>query len=354
MEAAVAEVPAFSGAAIVIYDDQPVFQYAKGVANQETGEPVTLKTRFNIGSSGKFLTMLAIAKLRDAGELKLDDSIVQYIPEFSAETSDKLTVRHLLSHKTTFDEILRLDESVLVSAKNNHAFFQIIFNNGFSAEPHAEHQYINTNFIVLGEIIERISGTSYEAHIREAILAPAGMDGFQFARAEDPDAPGNALGYLAMNLETWFNTPGSGASDKVEDYVHHPRKKRPNRMGAAAGGSFATVSDYLQLVRALSSETVISKETLDEFCAVDSIYRRIEANHGEPTITSGYGMGCGIRIHDGIRQIGHDGGGPGVEAQFDYFPELNAAVIVLTNHDSLASPVAGKLQAIVREERSTQ
>jgi D-alanyl-D-alanine carboxypeptidase len=298
----------FSGAVLVARDGKVLLEDALGLSDREAGIPNSLDTRFRIGSMNKMFTAVATLELVEAGKLSLDDPIGRHLPDYpNEEVSSKVTVRHLLTHTGGTGDIFGPQfERNRLELREHSDYVKLYGSRGPSFEPGARFEYSNYGFVLLGAIIEAVSGASYYDYVRENVFEPAGMtstDSFP----ESEDVPNRSLGYMRPS-------PG-GAWEPNADTL-------PWR-GTAAGGGYSTVGDLLRFARALSSGTLISEAMLAEATRPQS---------EEP-----YGYGFDSRGEGSLRSYGHSGGAPGMNGELRVFPELGYVVVSLSNLDPPAA-----------------
>jgi D-alanyl-D-alanine carboxypeptidase len=182
--------------------------------------------------------------------------------------------------------------------------------------PGSRHEYSNYGFILLGRIIEVVSGRSYDAYVRAHVFVPAGMTATDNL-PEDSHVEGLAIPYTH---EAPHAPPGS-AVRSAEDSL-------PYR-GTSAGGGYTTVGDLLKFATALTSHKLLDAQHTDLVVTgkVDTPRRGMQYAYGFEEAT----------LPDGTRRIGHGGGAPGMNGVLSIFPETNYVVVVLANRDPPAA-----------------
>jgi CubicO group peptidase (beta-lactamase class C family) len=288
----------FSGVVLLAKGEKPIFRKAYGLASKEYNTPNRVDTRFNLGSINKFFTRIAIEQLEGKGALKLEDPISKYLPDYpNKETAEKVTIRHLLDmtsgigdffgekyQSTPKDRIRTLSDYLLLFGADSLLF-----------EPGTNHQYSNGGYIVLGLIIEKVSGQTYFDYVRDHIYKIAGMGSTTHLEADVP-MENVASGYT----NNWDENDHPGEPRRNNIYT------RPAR-GSSAGGGYSTVDDLLKLVVALKANKLLAPKTSEEINE------------------------SGIAIA---------GGAPGINALVEINPETDYVIIVLSNYDP---PAAGKV-----------
>ncbi len=327
---------AFSGAVLIARDGEPIFKKAYGLANRSTNTPNRTDTKFNLGSMNKMFTAVAIAQLVERGKLSFTNPIAKLLPDYpNKAVAEKVTVHHLLTHTSGMGNyqsetfMANLDKMKSVSD-----LLALIVNEPLAFEPGAKMAYSNSGFVVLGAIIEKVSGENYFTYVKEHIFKPAGM-----VNTDSYDKGGNipnlALGYMRMNAQ--------GMADPSvllrENTSILPARASP------AGGGYSTVEDMLKFSLALRNNKLLSKKYTD-------ILTTGKVEVGGPDRKYAYGFGDSVI--DGRRVVGHNGGAPGIGANFDMFPESGYTAVILTNSSPPAMmPVVKKLRELVATSQSS-
>ena len=298
-DAAAAE-DAFSGVLLVARGDEVLLQRAWGLADRDAGTPVTLDTRFRLGSMNKMFTAVAVLQLVEAGRLSLEGSVGQSLPGYPNADIAKVTIRQLLTHAGGTGDIFgpAFDQHRL-SLKTHDDYVRLYGARGPTHPPGQAHEYSNYGYVLLGAIIERASGLAYEDYVSRHVFAPAGMHDTG-ALPEDVDVPGRARAYTRKD-GAWVD-----AADTL-----------PYR-GTAAGGGYSTAADLLKFARALRAGILLSPASL------------AEATRRQ---TPWYGYGFMVGQRHGVAGFGHGGGAEGMNASLGIFPAQDTVVIGLANLD---------------------
>jgi D-alanyl-D-alanine carboxypeptidase len=304
----------FSGAVLVARHGKVVLQKAWGRADRETGAPVTLDTRFRIGSMNKMFTSIATLQLVEAGKLKLDDPIGKYLTDYpNQDVASKVTVRHLLTHTGGTGDIFGPDfEKNRLTLRTHSDYLKLYGSRGPDHEPGKEFRYSNYGFVLLGALIEKVTGMSYYDYVDSRIFRPAGMTSTG-SLTEEEKVPNRSNGYMKRDGKWTPNT-----------------NTLPWR-GTSAGGGYSTVGDLLRFAEALESGKLLSKASLAEATTP----RQARGPQG-----GGYGYGFDARGEGPLRSYGHGGGAPGMNGELRVFPQLGTVVVSLANLDP---PAASRL-----------
>jgi CubicO group peptidase (beta-lactamase class C family) len=246
---------AFSGAVVAVRGDSELFRSAYGLASREAKTPNRTDTKFNLGSINKMFTMTAIAQLVDAGKVDLDATIDRYLPDYPKAAASKITVRQLLEHRGGTGDIFgdaydRADRSKLRKVSDWLPLFR---DRPLRFEPGTKQEYSNAGYVLLGAIVERVSGEDYYDYMRRHVYGPLGMKQTD-SYASDDNTPNLANGYTRRGLG------GGGAEAGWRDN----RDSRPMR-GSPAGGGYSTLDDLLAFTRAIRSGKLVSAQHAKDF-----------------------------------------------------------------------------------------
>ena len=316
----------FSGAILVAKDGQPIAGKAAGLANRETNTPNTIETKFNLGSLNKMFTAVAIGQLAQKGRLKFEDTMGKHLPDYPNKAiAEKVTIHHLLTHTSGmglyWNEKFAAQRTQLTSVA---AHLPLFVNDPLAFSPGEKFQYSNSGFMVLGAIIEKLSGRSYYDYVRDNVYKPAGMANTGFYE------PGREIADLAVGYTKMDATGRRGETE-------HPNTDLREVKGGPAGGGFSTVGDLLKFSIALRSNKL-----LDEQHTKLLTTGKVDDRMGK------YGYGFGDRVVGGKRIVGHNGGSGGIAANLDIFPDLGYIAIALMNADPpVMFPVVKNLQELI-------
>jgi D-alanyl-D-alanine carboxypeptidase len=302
-----------SGAVLVAKDGVTVASRAAGFANKATSAPITLNTRFNLGSINKMFTAVAIAQLGQAGKLSFADTIGKHLPDYpNKDVAGKVTIHQLLTHTSGMgmywnDKFMAQREKLLTVG----AHLPLFANEPLLFKPGERFQYSNAGYMVLGAIIEKISGQDYYTYVQKQIYDLAGMTGTGFYEPGKV-VPDVAIGYSTMSLDG--------------KQLDEPRENTNTRevKGGPAGGGYSTVADLVKFHMALRSYKLLNEE-------YTKVVTTGKVDAGGPI--GRYAYGFGDKVYDGKHIVGHNGGAPGIAANFEMYPELGYTAVVLMNSD---------------------
>ena len=321
---------AFSGAVLVARNGQPIFKKAYGMANKVNSTPNNIDTKFDLGSMNKMFTAVAIAQLAEGGKLSFSDTVAKLLPDYpNRAVAEKVTVHHLLTHTSGMGSYFN-DKffANLNNMKTVADYLPLFASDPLAFEPGTKWQYSNAGFTVLGLIIEKLSGQSYYDYVKQHIFKPAGMvntDSYE----RDKDVPNLAIGYTKMGDN---GRPDPSATRRANTAM------RPTK-GSPAGGGYSTVEDMLRFAVALRGHKLLSQKYTE-------IVTTGKVEMGGPGRKYAYGFG--EEESNGRHIVGHNGGGPGIGANFDMFPELGYTAVILTNYDPPdMMPVVMKIRELI-------
>ena len=224
----------------------PWFERAYGLADREAGRANTLETSFNLGSINKLFTQIAIRQLAAAGKLTIDSSLGRAWPDYpNGDIAPKVTIRQILEHRSGIQGNIfaappgKTRHDVVTLAD----YFDLIKNEPLQFEPGTREQYSNAGYIVLGLLIERLSGENYFEYINKHIYEPAGMTQTGSWRLERWPA-NTAIGYT-QGCEA---APPDAPFTRNTDFL--PGK------GSSAGGGYSTAHDLLRLLNAMRAHKI--------------------------------------------------------------------------------------------------
>jgi len=241
-----AKINQFSGVVLVAQGGVPQFERAYGMADREAGRANNLETSFNLGSINKLFTGIAIRQLAAAGKLNIDSSLARAWPDYpNQDAAPKVTIRQILEHRSG----IQGNVFAAPAGKTRHDvvtlqdYFELFKNEPLQFEPGSRQQYSNAGYIVLGLLIERLSGENYYEYVRRHIYEPAGMTQTGSWRVDRWPA-NTALGYTRGGQDA----PPDAAVKRNTDFL--PGK------GSSAGGGYSTAHDLLRLLNALREHKV--------------------------------------------------------------------------------------------------
>ena len=307
---------AFSGAVLIKVGDETVLDAAYGLAERNHEVANTVETRFNIGSMNKMFTAVAIMQLASSGRINLEDAVSEYLDDVpNAENARQITIRHLLTHTSGLGDYMAtlMERGGRDRYRSVEDLLELARGDSLSFEPGTRRRYSNTGYLVLGRIIEIVSGQPYADYVKRHIFEPASMSSTNVSDLDGPQ-PGMATGYVRRD-------DGSYRSNVL---LHVAR-------GGPAGGGVSTVGDLARFLEALFSGKLVGEQYVAQLVTA------------KPALHSPrYGYGFAV---DSEREIvGHTGGFPGISASLEVHLPSGTMAAVLSNYGDGAQPVAARIR----------
>lgn len=313
----------FSGAVLLAKNGVPVYKGAFGMANKDFDAANRIDTKFNLGSMNKMFTAVAIAQLVEKGKMSFEDSLSKFIPDFpDKESAEKIKIKNLLTHtaglggyfsdkwdKTSRAEFRTVDDMMKLAKEDEKLQF----------EPGSKWRYSNTGMLVLGKVIEIVSGQNYFDYVRENITDPAGMTNTGCFELDKVNRN------LAVGYDKNYTDNGITFGNNI--FMHVMR-------GGPHGGGYSTAEDLLKFDRALNTNKLVGAE-----------YVKIMTT-AKPDLNSP-NYGYGFQISAGGKGFGHGGGFPGINSNLDMFPESGWSLIVMSNYSRGGQPVMQKMRSLM-------
>jgi len=291
----------FSGVVLVAKDGTPLLSRAWGMADPAKGIANRTDTKFNLGSINKIFTHVAIGQLAAAGKLSLNDTIAKHLPDLKVPSADKITIEQLLQHKSGLGDFFGPKFMTSHASVRTLSDYAALFaGQPLQFEPGTDEKYSNAGFVVLGLIIEKVSGQSYYDYIRDHITKPAGMTDTA-SYAVDENVPNRAVGQTKRGPEG----PLPARQSNVNTL--------PGR-GSSAGGGYSTAADMLRFSQALLADKLLPKRWTDWLFS-------------------------GKLDGPSQRNIGVAGGAPGINAVLEIAPPYT--IVVMSNFDPPAAMEVG-------------
>ena len=296
----------FSGAVLLAKNGHVLFEKAYGLADREAHKPNRLDTQFRFGSMGKMFTIIGIMQLVEDGRIDPSVPIGRYLPNYpNQDVATKVTVANLLTHTGGTGDIFGPDfETHKASLRDLKDYVALYGKRPLEFAPGTRFSYSNYGFILLGRIIEEVSGLTYDQYLQRNIFDPAKMNATG-NRPESEQLPRRSIGYT-----------GSGAKLKRTDDVLP-------FSGTSAGGGYATVGDFNRFVDGLISHRLLRADTLQQL-----ISGGITAKDG-----TFYPYDFSDTVPGSGRFIGHAGGFPGMNGDLFHFVDSGYTIVVLANRD---------------------
>ena len=292
----------FSGVLLLAHHGRSIFEYASGLEDRERGVPMTMRTRLGTASVGKVFTTVAVMQLAQAGKIDLDAPVGRYLPDYpNAAVAAKVTVNELLTHTGGTGDIFGEEYDRRRNELRTPADYIALFGNRDPLfDPGSRFGYSNFGFVVLGRIIEKVSGQSWGDYQRDHIFLPAGM------------------------TRTGTLPTGAPVSHRAVGYTLEGGKlvstAQTSLVASPAGGAYTTAKDLLKFSNALMAARLLDKAHTDLVL------------YGQAKIGGqSYPYDLSGRAENGAVFIGHQGGGRGENADLRAFVGNGYTLVILQN-----------------------
>jgi D-alanyl-D-alanine carboxypeptidase len=289
----------FSGAVLIAKDGRPIFRKAFGLADREWNVAATPDTRFRLGSITKQFTATAILQLAEQSKLSLDDPISKYYPEAPPAWAP-VTIRHLLTHTSGIPSYTAIPGFFRQSARTDRTPEEIIAltrDKPMEFKPGEKFAYDNTGYVLLGYVIEKVSGQTYQAYLTDHVFTPLGLKNTGYDVSE-AILPMRAAGYSL-----------SATGPRNASYLSMT-------LPYAAGSLYSTVDDLLAWDQALHANKPLKASSV----------AAMFTDYGFK-----YGFGQYVEVEDGHRIWNHFGGINGFATVLEHLPDDGLTIVVLSN-----------------------
>ncbi|MEZ4708085.1 MAG: serine hydrolase domain-containing protein [Caldilineaceae bacterium] len=336
----------FSGAVLIRNDQEDLLRAAYGYANRAWQIPNRMDTRFRIASISKMFTAVAVLQLIEAGQLTLATRVVERLGLEKTTIPPEATVYHLLTMTSGmadwFDETgdwaenwaALCREFPIYLLRDNADYLPLFAHKAPLAAVGAKHQYNGAGYMLLGLLIERISGLSYFDYVRQHIFARAGMTRSDFLALDDVHDE-VAEGYI----------PVTDTNERITGWKRNIYSTTP--AAAADGGATSTVDDLHRFARALREGQLLSAE-MTHAMLTPKVLQDDEQFRGY-TWMYGYGNFFLLDASDQIVRWGHTGEEDGVSCRLYHYPPQNLDVIILGNQSWCAGSLGWEIHDLIVE-----
>ena len=317
-------------AVLVMTGDKVIYDRGFGIADTATGAAIDGETSFNIASCSKQFTAVAVLQLAQEGLLSVEDRIIDYFPEFlKGDASDSIwndiRIKHLMNHSSGIPDArgyLTREQRVFGDEKT--ALEYLTFLDHLNFEPGTQYEYINPTFVLLGRLVEKITGEEFTAYVQKHILNPAGMTRTVYFDPEHQDLiPDMAHGYDYDAEST------SGREWYEYDYGEESFfATRPD------GGLYSSTHEIVRWEKALRAAEILSSEMLSEAWKPGTLISGSTFSDYQNRPGTWYGYGWFLEQEDGAQSpscIYHTGDNGGFKALIARYPKTDALLVILAN-----------------------
>ena len=293
------------GVFMIAKGGKPIYQKAFGKSNVELGVDLTHKSVFQLGSMTKQFTAVAILMLEEQGKLSLKTPISTYIPDYPL--GDKITIHHLLMHTSGIKDFTKMKSIQQIAEKDLSPKELIDFfkNEPVDFKPGEKFEYNNSGYVILGQIIELVSGETYKNYIDKNIFSKVKMTKSRYASDSE----------LIMNRAYGYHQKATGYVNKTKISFNIP---------FSSGSLMSTLDDMLKWQNALNQNLIVSEKTIKK------AFTKYQLNNGE-VLT--YGYGWHLKEIEGIPVREHGGSIFGFKTMAVYVPSKDIYVVGFSNCD---------------------
>ena len=287
----------YSGSVLVARRGEILLRHGYGLANRTSRNTAT--TKFRIASLTKQFTAVLILRLQEQGKLSIDDRICSYL-EFCAPQWAPITIRQLLSHSSgipDYTEFLDFDRRQATPTTREELIARFR-NEPLTSTPGSVYKYSNSGYILLGQILEYITGMPYADIIKNELCIPLGLNDTDYDHSTAGADPSLSFGLYAMGI------PADPIDASTLD---------------SAGGLYSTIDDLYRWDRALHDGQVLKPETL-------ALMRTVQIKN--------YALGVMRNPLAGMASVHHDGMASGIRTYLGNFPDPDITVVVLSNYEN--------------------
>lgn len=331
------------GAVLIMQGDKVVYDKGFGTADLATMARIDGETSFNIASCSKQFTAVAVLQLAQEGCLSVEDRIIDHFPEFlRGEPSDSIwndiRIKHLLSHSSGIPDArgyLSHEQKVFGDETLALEYLNTLDHLNFT--PGTQYEYINPTFVLLGRLVERITGTEFTTYVQEHIFTPAGMDRTVFFDPQHQDLiPDMARGYEYDDVSSMGEERAAAGpeSPSVKEWYEYDYGEESFFATRPDGGIYSSTHEIARWEKALREGRILSKEMLAEAWTPVTLVSGSDWSDYQNRPGTWYGYGWFIEQEEGETSpscIYHTGDNGGFKALVARYPKTDALLVILAN-----------------------
>ena len=322
----------FSGVVLLARHGHVLVRRGFGLADRRTGRRNTPDTPFMLSSVSKMFTAVAIAKLVEQKRLAFDSTLGSLLPEYpSAAGREQVTVRHLLTMSSGIPDLFQVPDflSNVASLRSSTDFWKYFATSPLQFSPGTRWAYSNSNFLLLGAIIERLTGRAFTSVVDAEVFQPLGLANTRYT-----------FGGSSMPAMGYTRTPLAGTrADSARWYPawDDPKPGTDCIPCFPMGGGYSTADDLARFADALVGDRILNHQMTSLV-----LTGQIDADYGG---RDGYGFET--RLINGVPIAGHRGSLPGSSNQVEFYPSLGYVLIVLGNTDDGTETIAAHARGLI-------
>lgn len=306
-----AEYGQFNGSILVSENGAAIYKQGLGFANMEWDIPNQPNTKHRLGSITKQFTAMLIMQLVEQDKIDLNATVTKYLSDYPKKNGDKITIHHLLAHSSGIPNYTSIRNFMKGKSRNPYTpeeFIAVFSDLPLEFKPGKEYAYSNSGYFLLGVIIEKVSGKSYEENLQENIFAPLNMTNSGFDHYTT----------ILKNRSSGYERNGNTSYENAR-YLDMS-------VPFSAGSIYSTVEDLFLWDQALYTDQILSTK-----------YRDLMFTPQMPTFRGSYAYGWVIMEaplgynNDNLKIYNHSGGINGYNSLITRFPTDNSMVVLLSN-----------------------
>jgi CubicO group peptidase (beta-lactamase class C family) len=318
------------GAILIMKDDSVVFSEGYGLADLGTGDSITTKTLFNLGSISKTFVGTAILQLQEQGKLSVEDSLLKYFPEFlDPEIAKKVRIKHLLTHTSGLPDNRNVESDTVfyLTAKDAENWYPVTQSKRLIFEPGHRYEYSNPAYNALALIIEKVSGIKWQTYVRDSIMLPAGM---RFSKITDGPYPQDSVAHAYQRAKSkWIE----------DDYG-----EEPTFAAAGNGGVWSSVEELAKYELAFRDSVFLADSTIRSARTVKTFPFWFGTH--KPFV----GWSWFVQKNaDGLVTVGHTGDQGGFLCNYVTIPEKKIFFVILCNTRRDVDGFTQKIFSVMKE-----
>ncbi len=308
------KIKEFNGTVLVMQKGKAIYKKAFGMADREWNIANTLNTKYRIGSVTKQFTAACILQLAEQNKLTVDDKLSKYIADYPK--GDSITVHMLLNHTSGITNYTNLPEfwPKAILPLTTDSMIALFKNKPFDFSPGTKWNYSNSGYFLLGIIVEKSSGKTFNAYLLENIIKKLGLKNT-----------------LMDNLDSVLTFRAKGYSKNEQDVWQHAMQISMEAP-YSAGAMVSTVDDLYLWTKALHNNQVLTAAATQKMLT---------------PYKEKYGYGIGIDSLKTHKRVSHSGGIPGFVSYLGYFPDDDLCVVIISNNGSNSTSVGTALASIM-------
>ena len=332
----------FSGVVLLKHHGRSIVERAYGLADRDTSRLNTPDTTFALGSVSKMFTAVLVAQLVEQNRVRLDATIGSLLPDFpDGPAKSQVTVHQLLTMSSGIPDVFRLPPfwTALAGARALSDFWPVFGAAPLEFTPGSKWAYSNSNFLVLGAIVEHGFGEPFTTAAERRVFLPAGLTHTSYRAAPSMNP---ARGYTHLR-------PGAPLDSTPDPRRWYPAWEEEtgaaDPVAAPMGGGYSTAGDLVRFADAVTGAQLLKRPASER-----STTGYVAADYGG---REGYGFET--RVMNKVRILGHQGASPGLSNQVDVYPDLGYVLVVLGNSDADGTQeIAKHVRAAITESATSK